>query len=85
MTTTTDTDIQRAARGRFAAGQSGNPAGTSQRLTIEQRIERALSTHGVGLIERAFVEAKTDNLVLAGLLNFLGSCQNAALDPAAQN
>ncbi|MDV7210772.1 hypothetical protein [Azotobacter beijerinckii] len=95
MSSNTDTEIQRASRGRFAPGQSGNPAGGAKRLTAEQRIERAMNTHGVGLLERAFVEAQTDNLVLANLLGFLASCQNAssvhsvallqATDPASRH
>lgn len=95
MTSSTDTEIQRAARGRFAPGKSGNPAGGGKRLTAEQRIERAMHAHGVGLLERAFVEAQTDNTVLASLLGFLASCQNASnvhssallqsMDPASRH
>ncbi|WP_443699801.1 hypothetical protein [Pseudomonas sp.] len=68
----------RDQKGRFAPGASGNPIGGNKRLTTEQRIDRTLSTHGADMLERAFVEAKTDSAVLAGLLNFLAVSQCTA-------
>lgn len=68
--------IQRDVKGRFGPGNNANPAGRPK-LTTEQRIERALTTHGPAILDRAFVEAKTDNAVMAALLNFLAGCQGA--------
>jgi hypothetical protein len=68
----------RDQKGRFAPGASGNPIGGNKRLTAEQRIDRTLSTHGADMLERAFIEAKTDSSVLAGLLNFLAASQGTA-------
>ncbi|MGE4335650.1 MAG: hypothetical protein AB7E55_06715 [Pigmentiphaga sp.] len=71
------TETNRDTKGRFGPGNQANPAGRPK-LTTEQRIERALTTHGPAILDRAFVEAKTDNAVLAALLSFLSTCQGAA-------
>ncbi len=70
------TNTERDGKGRFKPGNNANPAGRPK-LTTEQRIERALTTHGPAILDRAFVEARTDNTVMAALLNFLASCQGA--------
>lgn len=67
----------RDPKGRFAPGSRANPAGRPK-LTVEQKIERSVATHGPDMLERAFIEAKTDSAVLAGLLNFLAASQGAA-------
>lgn len=68
---------QRDNNGRFKPGNNANPAGRPK-LTTEERIERALTTHAPAILSRAFAEARHDNAVLAGLLSFLASCQGTA-------
>jgi hypothetical protein len=70
----------RTASGRFAPGTSGNPAGSKRgprTNTMQQRLEGLLKAKGPVILERAFEVARTDDEVLAGLLNYLAASQAA--------
>ena len=77
---------QRDNAGRFQPGNSANPNGRKgAHRNAEEKIELLLQKYGANMLDRAFQEAKTDNAVLAGLLNFLASCQQqASLQAATQ-
>lgn len=66
--------IQRAARGRFAPGASGNPEGgrRAARSMSPQRIDRFFECNGSALLDRAFERFQISDEVLSGLLVFWG-------------
>lgn len=59
-------------------GAAANPKGRPRKT-----FDNLLQKHGMAMLERAFVEAKTDPAVLASLLNYLASCNVVAANTAA--
>lgn len=66
--------IQRAARGRFAPGTSGNLEGGRRgpRLMTQQRLDRLFEKHGPAMLERALERFQACDEVLSGLLVLWG-------------
>lgn len=62
----------RTEAGRFVKGVSGNPSGRPRStVTSEERLQIIIVRKVPGLIEEAFKRAKTNDAVMAGLLNLL--------------
>lgn len=59
-------------------GAAANPKGRPRRT-----FGNLLRKHWMPMLERSFVEAKTDSAVLAGLLHYLASCNVVAASGAA--
>lgn len=83
----TNETIQRAARGRFAPGISGNPEGGRRgpRSMSMQRLDRLLEKHGPAVLNQAFERFQVCDEVLSALLIFWGgrlACAGGPL-PAA--
>lgn len=64
----------RNEKGQFAPGHEGNPNGRRPRKTPEQRLLEAVERDAPTLVERALIEAQTDNAVLAQVLAYLTEC-----------
>lgn len=58
-------------------GAAANPKGRPRKT-----FDNLLQKHGMSMLDRAFVEAKTDPAVLAGLLHYLASCNVVAASAA---
>ncbi|EJA9197312.1 hypothetical protein FXI35_005068 [Escherichia coli] len=65
---------KRTAKGRFAPGTSGNPDGARKHKNPEQKLLESIARDAPALVERALIEAQTDNRILAEVLAYLTEC-----------
>lgn len=72
------TDAKSNTPSPLKTGAAANPKGRPRKT-----FDNLLQKHGMPMLERAFVEAKTDPAVLAGLLHYLASCNVVAASAAA--
>lgn len=69
-------DTDRDDAGRFAPGNAaGNAGGRPRGISAARRLEQLVQSEGAELFELAFERAKSDDAVLAGLLNLLAAVE----------